>query len=75
VTLTLTVWPHVSAAAGAVFNFSFHCRTSFSLLDKKAVHSVGQHCRLNLLQFKKTTAHRGWCCRLNLCHVWCVEWP
>jgi F0F1-type ATP synthase assembly protein I len=36
--LTFGVWwfkSHISAVAGALFSFSAHCRTLFSLFDEK----------------------------------------
>jgi len=46
-----SVWSlksQISAVAGALCNLSAHCRTVFSLLDKKDVHFMGQRCPVQL---------------------------
>lgn len=54
--LTFIVWPYkspISAVAGAQLNLNFYCTTMFSLLDRNAVHLMGQQCPIHLLKVKK----------------------
>jgi hypothetical protein len=38
--------------AGALFNLNAHCRTLFSLLDKKGIHLIGECCPVCPLKVK-----------------------
>jgi hypothetical protein len=51
----VSVWPfkwQFSAAGGALFSLSAHCRTLLCLSDEKGVHLMGQTCPVPPLKFR-----------------------
>jgi hypothetical protein len=54
--LGFTIWPfkfQFSVVAEELFSLNAHCRTVFSCLDEKNMHSVGEFCRVHLLKVKE----------------------